>query len=238
MPKIQNLIAAFLVLGIIYAELLPTLKVANSQAYSEAAMEPTQSELLLSFFDPANKKEAIVTAPADKVVFISDISTIPDKLITFTKDTRSALYTVATSPLPATAENPNPSAVIVDPTIPPSDQPFIGDVIPQSGTPLADAYATGAKAWYQENDNVIVIFADTETFRSFKKSTGEETSWLQDRLSYSPIDSPDALTNYINNYHGEIVAEAKDWVLMKFPSGGFLKIAKPVSVKRPFLSQQ
>jgi len=238
MPKIHNLIAAFLVLGIIYAELLPTLKIANSEAYSEAALEPTQSELLLSFFDPANKKEAIITAPADKILFISDISTIPDKLITFSKDARSTIYTVASSPLPTTEDNANPSAVIVSPTIPLIDQPFIGDVIPKSGTPLSDAYMTGGRAWYEEGDNVIVIFADTTTFRSFKKSTGEETSWLQDRLSYTPIDSPGALENYLTNYHGEIVAETKDWALVKFPSGGFLKIAKPASASRPFLSQQ
>ncbi|MFA5967335.1 MAG: hypothetical protein WC805_02380 [Patescibacteria group bacterium] len=238
MPRIQNLIAAFLVLGLIYAELLPTLKTANSAAYSENALEPTQSELLLSFFDPANKKEAIITAPADEIVFISDISTIPDKLISFSKDARSAVYTVATTPLPTTPDNTNPSAVIVSPTIPTIDQPFIGDVIPKSGTPLSEAYATGGRAWYELNDNVVVIFADSETFRSYKKSTGEETDWLQTSLSYAPLDSPDALTNYINNYHGEIVAETKTWVLMSFPSGGYLKIAKPVSVKRPFLSQQ
>ncbi len=238
MPKIQNLIAAFLILGIIYAELLPTLKIANSAAYSEDVIEPTQSELLLSFFDPANKKEAVITASADKIVFISDTSTIPDKLLALSKDTRSTLYTIATSPLPTTPENPNPSAVIVSPTVPPEDQPFIGDVIPQPGTSLSEAYATGGRAWYEEGDNVIVIFSDTTTFRSFKKSTGEETDWLQDRLSYDPIDSAGALENYLTNYHGEIVAETKDWALVKFPSGGFLKIAKPVSVKRPFLSQQ
>lgn len=239
MPKIHNLIAAFLVLGMIYAELLPVVKAANSEAYFESITEPTQSELLLSFFDPANKKEAIITAPLENIVFISDISTIPDKLITLSKDARSIIYTVALAPLPSTPENPNPSAVIVTPSIPPQDQPFIGDVLPKSGTPLADAYATGGRAWYQEGDNVIVIFSGSETFRSFKKSTGEETDWLQDRLSYDPIDSPDALANYLTNYHGEIVAETKDWALVKFPSGGFLKIAKPAtSTRRPFLSQQ
>ena len=238
MPKIQNLIAAFLVLGIIYAELLPTLKIANSAAYSESVIEATQSELLLSFFDPANKKEAVITAPADQVVFISDLSTLPDRLIAFSKDARSTIYTIAISPLPTTPENPNPGAVIVNPTIPLGDQPFIGDVIPQPGTPLSEAYATGGRAWYEEGDNVIVIFSDTTAFRSFKKSTGEETDWLQDRLSYDPIDSAGALENYLTNYHGEIVAETKNWAFVKFPSGGFLKIAKPASVKRPFLSQQ
>ena len=243
MPKIYNILIIFLVLGLIYAELLPTINTTGSQVYSYDNNEPTQSELLLSFFDPANKKQLTVTAPANEVIFVNDISELPSKLIetasTFTGPV-TVDYTTASSSLPTSPDSnsTNPPAAIIYKPVPTEDQPFIGDVIPPYGTPLFDAYARGGRAWYQEGNKVVVIFPDEETFRSFDKSTGAETNWLQDRLSYSPIDSPGVLDNYINNYHGEIVAETKDWALVKFPSGGFLKIAKPTSTSGPFLSQQ
>lgn len=246
MPKIYNIVIGVLVLGLIYAELLPTVQATNWEAYSAEPSPPTQSDLLLSFFDPANKKPLVVTAPAGNVVFVNNISDLPDKLIEVAGEMTGPVsvdYTTATAPLPTSPDSSDtstatpPAAVIYKP-VPVADQPFLGDVIPQYGTPLFDAYATGGRAWYQEGNKVVVIFPDSETFRSFDKSTGAQIDWLQDRLSYIPLDSPGALDNYVNNYHGEIVAETKDWALVKFPSGGFLKIAKSTSTQRPFLSQQ
>lgn len=248
MPKIRNIIATFLVLGLIYAELLPTLIPNSSQAYLSENTEPTHSELLLAFLDPTNKQEVAVVAPADSVIFVNDISEVPSKLIGIAENAQSTVavgYTTTTIPLPASPDGTNsapPAAVIYQP-VPVEDQAFIGDVIPAYGTPLFDAYATGGRAWYQESDKVVVIFPDSETFRSFQRSTGQSIDWLQDRLSYDPLDSPGALENYLNNYHGEIVAETEDWALVKFPSGGFLKIAKPTttattSTQGPFFSQQ
>ncbi|MFH0912304.1 MAG: hypothetical protein V1807_01460 [Patescibacteria group bacterium] len=240
MPKIQNIIIAFLVLGLIYAEFLPTINTNRSQAYSPDNLTPTQSELLLAFFDPANKKEVLVKTAPENIIFVDNISDIPEKLVDMASDTERVLninYTSATAPLPTT-DGRSPAAVIYK-AVPAEDQPFIGDVIPPYGTPLFGAYATGGRAWYQEGDNIVVIFPDSETFRSFRRSTGEETDWLQDRLNYDPLNSPGALENYLSNYHGEIVAETDNWVLVKFPSGGFLKIAKPeTSITRPFFSQQ
>ena len=247
MPKIRNIIATFLVLGLIYAELLPTLIPNSSQAYLSENTEPTHSELLLAFLDPTNKQEVAVVAPANSVIFVDNISDVPSKLIGIADSTKGAVmadYTTATAPLPISpdATNSTPPAAIIYQPVPVEDQAFIGDVIPAYGTPLFDAYATGGRAWYQESDKVVVIFPDSETFRSFQRSTGQSIDWLQDRLSYDPIDSPGALENYLNNYHGEIVAETENWALVNFPSGGFLKIAKPTasttSTQRPFFSQQ
>mgnify|MGYP001570683780 CR=1 FL=1 len=243
MPKLTNILIAVLVLGIAYAELLPNLNSTTSQAFSAEEATPTKSELLLAFFDPANKTDVAIVAPANSVIFVNDISDVPGKLIAVAASAPAPLivdYTTATAPLPVSpTTNEVPAAIIYTPAVPVTDQPFVGDVIPPYGTPLFNAYANGGRAWYQENDNVVVIFPDTETFQSFKRSTGQQTTWLQDRLSYEPINSPGALDNYVNNYHGEIVAETNDWVLMKFPSGGFLKIAKTTSSDaRPFLSQQ
>jgi len=241
MPKIYNIVIIFLILGLVYAELLPTINQTSAQVYSSDNPTPTQSELLLSFFDPANKKELVVTAPADTVIFVDKISDITDKLVEVAGDTVGPVtvdYTTATAPLPTIDGQTTPPAAVIYKPVPPEDQSLIGDVIPKYGTPLFDAYATGGRAWYQEGTKVIVIFPDSETFQSFDKTTGAQIDWLQDRLSYPPIDSEGALDNYANNYHGEIVAETTDWVLMKFPSGGFMKIAKPTSTPRPFLSQQ
>lgn len=242
MPKIQNIILTFLVLGLIYAELLPTINLSASQAYSLEKTLPTESELLLSFFDPSNKKAVVVTVPANQVIFVNNISDVPDKLIALADEATTALkvdYTITGAILPS-IDNQQPAAIIYKP-VPVEDQAFIGDVIPKYGTSLFDAYSTGGRAWYQEGDNVVVIFPDMETFRSFQRSTGQQTDWLQDRLSFEPLNSPGALDNYLTNYHGEIVAETKDWALVKFPSGGFLKIAKPTtttSTQGPFFSQQ
>lgn len=245
MPKLSNILIAILILGITYAELLPNLNPEKTQAFSAEETTPTHSELLLSFFDPTNKRDVAVVAPINSVIFVDDISDVPSKLVDVATITQTPLivdYTTTNAPLPISpTTNETPAAIIYTPTpaVPVTDQPFVGDVIPQFGTPLFNAYANGGRAWYQENDNVVVIFSDTETFQSFKRSTGQQTTWLQDRLSYEPINSPGALDNYANNYHGEIVAETNDWVLMKFPSGGFLKIAKTTgSDPRPFLSQQ
>jgi len=240
MPKTQNVIIAFLVLGLIYAELLPIVN-PPVQAFTLLDNSPTQSELLLAFLDPNNKQEVAVTASPGTVIFIDKTSEIPNKLVDIASNLTTTLnvgYTTSIIPLPDGSGQTPPAAIIYKP-IPVEDQPFIGDVIPKSNTPLFDAYAEGGRAWYQEGDKVVVIFPDTQAFHSFQKSTGQETDWLQDRLNYAPIDSPGALENYTTNYHGEIVAETSTWALVKFPSGGFLKIAKSTaSLDRPFLTQQ
>ena len=230
MPKIQNLIAIFLVLGVIYAEFLPTLQPTTSlTAYSQADFAPNQSELLLEFFDndqPEEQPSTFDTSLNADLYEISEsfnilLSDIPNNL---------AIGSNSQTLLPTTPSVP----------VPPQDQPFIENIIPQIGTPLFEAYTQGGRAWYQEEDKVIVISPDQTTFRSFQVSTGEEINWLQDRLGYDPIDSPNALNNYLINYHGEIVAETEAWAFVKFPSGGFIKIAKPNSQlsRDPFLTQQ
>jgi hypothetical protein len=231
MPKPLHLIFFFLVLGVIYAEFLPTLKpTQNDTAYSQS--QPlTQNELILSWLD--RNAEAATATQAGKTDFISDIN-IPLNLGSVAQDTAASLSNNYIAPNAATNSGTgytSPSAV------PTQDQPFVGSVIPPAGTPLFEAYTKGGYAWYDENDNVIVMMPD-QSLRSFLKSTGEETSWQQDRLSYEPINSPDALANYLTNYHGKVVAETATWAFVKFPSGGFLKIAKPSSGSGPFLSQQ
>ncbi|HAR54715.1 TPA: hypothetical protein DCR79_00260 [Patescibacteria group bacterium] len=244
MPKLSNIILAMLVLGLVYAEFLPTLSTPEA-AYSSIAATPNQSELLLSFFNPTNKREATVVAPAGSVIFIQDIAEVPDKLINIAEKTGSLLsidYAVATDKLPLSNDQ-SPAAIIYQPPVTDTSNTSSFSAPPDSA--LIEAYTAGGFNWYEEGDQVIVIFPSTQSFRSFQKSTGTETNWLQDRLQYAPLDAPGALENYLVNYHGQIVAETTTWVLVKFPSGTYLKIAKPTGnqsastpTSGPFFAQQ
>lgn len=112
----------------------------------------------------------------------------------------------------------------------PSD--LLSEALPPSGTALYTAYETGGRFWYGESNNILVIFPD-ESIRSFNKKTGVATTWLQDKLAYPPIADTGAYANYQKNYNAEIVAETSTWVLMKFPSGSVLKVAKPTTAAPP-----
>jgi hypothetical protein len=236
MPKIQNLIAIFLILGIIYAEFLPTMQTSVSYtAYSQAELTPNQSELLLEFFNPGElnpKQEELTVMDYSITSNLQQMSTSIDGLI---EDFSNNLDIV------------HQRNILLDSTLnqvtstPLEDQFAIKDVLPPAKSPLFYAYNEGGKAWYKEEGKVIVMLPD-ETFKSFNAKTGEEIDWLQERLVYNPISSPNALRNYLTNYNGEIVAETESWALVKFPSGGFLKIAKEttsvVSDLGPFMTQE
>ena len=234
MPKPLHLIFFFLILGVIYAEFLPTLKSEqNSIAYSKN--EPfTQSELILSWLKRGSNPTATNAAVAGEQDFLSDIA-IPTNLGVVARDTANSLSNNYIAPRTIVGSNSGTGYYSPSSSVPTQDQPFIGNVIPPSGTPLFEAYAKGGYAWYDDNDNVIVMMPDN-SLRSFLKSDGSETDWQQDRLAYDPISSANALTNYLTNYNGKVVAETKTWVFVKFPSGGFLKIAK--SNSSGFLTQQ
>jgi len=243
MPKLHHLIALFLILGVIYAETLPNLRTINgSVAYSEEIIAPTQSEELLSLLREA-QGTAVGEPYLNNVTFVSEPSTLPDNPENILADFSQ---TVVLATTPETNPNEllypltNPLPEVEPPTnlsLPTIDQQYIGDIIPEANTPLFMAYADGGYAWYEENNKVVVRFPDN-TFKSYDKYTGEPISWLQDRLAYEPINSPGALQNYLDNYRGKIVAETETWALVKFPSGGFLKIAKTSLKPDPFLTQE
>ena len=258
MPKIRNLLAIFLILGIVYAEFLPTLQSPTSlTAYSQEDFAPNQSELLLEFLNDNQTEEL----PAPDTSVNINLYQISDSLSSLLGDISECpnISSYSSQPIVSDATIPafaipvqdqtfvwDTNQPVVDNTtvpafaVPAQDQPFIKNIIPKIGTPLFDAYTQRGKAWYQEEDKVIVSFPNQTTLRSFQISTGEEIDWLQDRLNYDAIDSPNALENYLVNYHGEIVAETETWALVKFPSGGFIKISKLESQLStgPFLTQQ
>ncbi len=240
MPQIRNLAIIFLVLGVIMAEFLPNINPAtNLTAYSQINTSPNQSEVLLNFLDAAEQEANNPTSIKIATNSLENFSNAPTGLTELATDISNALSSPTPPPV-ILGNKATPESTLL-PTlnlIPETDQPFIENVIPPSNTPLSEAYLAGGKAWYTEDGKVIVKWPDKEIFKSFDKATGEEIDWLQDRLSYEPLDSFNALTNYVNNYHGEIVAETKTWAFVKFPSGGFIKIAKSTASTIPFLTQE
>lgn len=241
------------------AEFLPNINPAtNLTAYSQINTLPNQSELLLNFLNEAEKEIDNPTSTQITTASLENLGTTPINLSELIFDINSVLSPAPALPistLPPTLPNeiddsqysftPPPSQISpLTPTLPtPNPTPEINNsitrnIIPPNNTALFEAYTTGGRAWYEENNNVVVKWPDKEIFRSFDKTTGQEIDWLKDRLSYEPLDTPDALSNYINNYHGEIVAETKTWAFVKFPSGGFIKISKPTLSAIPFLTQK
>ncbi len=243
MPKINHLFALFLVLGIVYAEMLPTLQpTANAIVYSQS--EPTQnhSEELLSLLLNQAQSSVPKDSYLNNVVFISAPDALPSVIPPLFPNLNDITATTPQLENSKLLRSPSDSILEEIPAdisnVPIADQPYIGDVIPQLGTSLFLAYANGGRAWYSEDNKVIVRFPD-DTLKSFDKFTGEEISWLQDRLNYPAVTSPGALQNYLTAYRGQIVAETESWALVKFPSGGFLKIAKSQQLQyEPFLGQQ
>lgn len=119
-----------------------------------------------------------------------------------------------------------PSPIPTNDYSPTNSQDLLNTLLPPTTSPLYTAYQDGGQAWYYEGNNVLVIFRNG-TISSFDKPTGIETIWLQKELAYPPIMDIDAILNYQLNYNAKVVAQTSTWALMKFPSGGFVKVAKP-----------
>lgn len=223
-PKqIKTLLVFFLAGSLLFLEILPS---TSQEIQTPNLPEGSKRELLLSFLNPVNGQVENTYAKPNEVIFVNDLDTLPTLLSNLgaeINDNLQIIYTY-TPPDYLTSDYPSSSP----PTIvyrPEASDPF-SDILPPLGSPLQKAYQAGAEAWYQERENIIVIFPDQITLKSFNKITGQEGDWLADKLAYAPIDTPGALSYYQINYNGKIVAETTSWVLMKFPSGGYLKIAK------------
>ncbi|AKM85008.1 MAG: hypothetical protein VE98_C0001G0554 [candidate division Kazan bacterium GW2011_GWA1_50_15] len=221
MTKLRNLFALFILLGLVFAEVLPMVK--SSQP------EPARSESnsWLSSILQSMPADAL-GGPNPTPGFVGiNLPSNPAEISQDTQGIIGLVYRPAASP---TANSGNYFL---------SDQPgtstyqpsALAGVLPPEGSDLAYAYQDGGRAWYQKGANVLVIFPG-DTIRSFNTKTGDETAWLQDRLAYAPVQDAGAIVNYQTNYNAEIVAETKTWVLMEFPSGGVVKVARPQYVSQ------
>jgi len=225
MIKLRNLFALFLLLGLVFAEILPA--VHNYQP-TPAHSQSTQSDVLASLLQ--NVSTSTTAQPTIPGFLDIQFPNNPAEVSRDAKTTVNLVYRPTTFPFPPSATSPTstPTYFLSDrPDTTSTYQPSaLEGILPPTNSDLAYAYQDGGRAWYQKGTNVLVIFSGN-AIRSFNTKTGDETVWLQDRLAYAPVQDANAITNYQQNYNAEIVAETKTWVLMEFPSGGVIKVARP-----------
>lgn len=217
MIKFRNIFALFLLLGLIFAELLPTINNFDATPAKSQSNAQEEQALLRSLIESSVLNSSIrsnsnfidISLPANPGDVSQDI-----------KNSSDWFYRLPGLPGTDTTQQTLPAASLLQPN------QLLQTVLPTLGSELYYAYQDGGRAWYEKGDNLLVIFPD-ETIRSFNKKTGESTTWLQKELAYPPIDDLEAITNYQKNYNAKQVAETSKWVLMEFPSGGILKVLKP-----------
>jgi hypothetical protein len=222
--------------GLFYTQISPTLGIQRSAQQLDPTN--TRSELLLSFLgDEAHATETPSIEP--NLIFIDDINTLPQAVNDLENSANASLkftYAIADPNTQQTLNTigSNPQAIIVPPTSGTASTPTSLRYTP-AGSPLDLAYTQGGRPFYQEADQVVIIFPDQKTFRSFYVTTGLAGDYLQLELSLPAIDAPGAYQTYTEHYGGKVVAETSEWALVKFPSGSFLKVAKP---KNSFITQK
>lgn len=207
--------------GLFYTQVSPTLGIQVSATKLDPSTE--RSELLLSFLgDQSTEPSGVVP----DLIFINDITTLPEAISDLERSANKITYAVAgsTSQTALNQIGANPQAIIVPPTDNSNSLRFT-----PAGSPLDLAYSEGGKPFYQESDQVVIIFPDQKTLKSYYVSSGLQGDFLALELSLPAIDTPGAYQTYTQHYKGSVVAETKDWALIKFPSGSYLKVAKPKS---------
>lgn len=197
--------------GLVIAEAVPALTKLASPAQSERQLTLEEQNTILSILQkPENNTSSAFTGKFLDINWPLDPSRVAKDAII----SSNLIGGIQLSPATPTANTDTDVSNI------------LANLVPPAGSDLYYAYQDGGKMWYSKVNNILVIFPN-ESIRSFDKKTGIETAWMQDRLAYPPITDPDAYANYQKNYLAEIVAETTRWVLMEFPSGGLVKVAKP-----------
>ncbi len=216
MPKIRHIFIAMIFFGLIVAEAVPMLTKLASPAQSERKLTAEEQNTILSILQkPENNTSSAFTGKFLDINWPLDPSSVRKDAINSSNLIGGTQFSSVAPTTPATNPSTNTDANDI----------LIG-LIPPISSNLYYAYQDGGRMWYSKGDNLLVIFPN-ESIKSFSKKTGIETAWMQDRLAYPPINDPTAYTNYQKNYQAMIVAEATQWVLMEFPSGGLVKVSKP-----------
>ena len=210
-------IPALLIGGLIVIEVLAGSTTPSAQ--SQHGLSSSETNLIMSILRGEYKQPDQSALPASETPFLN--LELPN-LTPLTTQTSQVLGVAVGSALPTGGYGSTDSSTA------------LSDVLPPNGTPLFYAYQDGGQAWYTKGQNVLVIFPN-ETIQSFNTKTGQSTSWLQDRLALPPVTESGAYQNYQTQYRATIVAETNTWVLMEFPSGGVVKVAKPTVMNmQPF----
>src|SRR5688500_13383542 len=178
MYKIPNPLPFLLIGSLIMAEVIVIGARPNS-ALSQQELSQNDSALIFSILNKnTNQPVEETTEPVsvfEGVWFDFDFPADPTLV---GKDAQLAYATVYGQASQNIAANTYPTAPAY-PLIPASNP--LADVLPPLGSALYFAYQDGGRAWYNELDNVLVLMPD-ETIRSFIKSTGVASQWMQDKL--------------------------------------------------------
>jgi hypothetical protein len=218
----RNLFVFTLLLGLILAEVfVNTDQFQPSPASSQRQLTSVEQETLLSLLRGGATTPLPTTNESTSDFLDIDIPN-PSEILKDAQYASGLIYRPFNNAIQTPL--PNPASDYSSP--PTNPQEILETLLPANGSPLYVVYQEGGKAWYYEGENVLVILRD-ETIRSFNKYTGTETTWLQKELAYPPVEDSDSIVNFRSNYNAEVVAQTSTWVFMKFPSGGFIKVAKP-----------
>lgn len=218
MKHTLSILAAALAMLLIVLDALPSFQEKGVQASTPAI---NQGEELLTFLGLGSAEVVQVQAQPGEVIELPELSELPQALDAIRSDLTSFLAI-------GFAYNLSPASGLLL-YRPPTSFTWPGNlsfVLPPVDSPLSAAYQAGGKPFYEEGDQIIIIFPDQQSFGSYFKSTGFKSTFLLETLAYPAIDTPGALEKYMKEYGGTIVAQTDTWVLMKFPSGGFLKVVK------------
>lgn len=220
LPKFKNIFALTLLLGLIFAELWPSLQNFSPQAaQANTTLTAEQQALVLSILENnGSEGSTLPSSPPNNFIYFDTINSpqgaVKNDINLF------KVITGITAPKPTVTPSFGESvAAGLTPDI-------ISSITAPAGTSLQDAYSEGGRVFYEKAPNVLVIFPD-ETTRSYNKTTGSQNTWLARAMALPPIRNTEAYYKLQTDFHGIIVAEASDWVLMEFPSGAVLKVGKP-----------
>lgn len=232
MYKIPNPLPFLLIGSLLMAEVI-VIGARPDSALSQHKLSQNDTALIFSILNKnTNPQPEVLSEPSSSFEGIWFDFDFPADPTLVGKDAQLAYSTVYGQASENIATNVYPVA--------PGDSPPLtagnplASVLPPLGSALYFAYQDGGRAWYEELDNVLVLMPN-ETIRSFIKSSGAESQWMQDKLAYPIVTDPLAYQNYQTNYRAQIIAETTTWVLMKFPSGGLLKVAKPTATPFPYM---
>jgi hypothetical protein len=226
MFKLRNILLFSLIGALIVVEVFARGVFNLPSVNSQRQLTPTEQNAILSIMQNGLAKQSINSSTDSKLLFPN--LDIPQNPAQVAGDTLKSYGLVLgqTAPVDYSQSYYLPSV---------SAGVLLDDIVPPAGSELSYAYQQGARFWYGKGENILVIYSD-ESIRSFNKRTGAPNTWLQDKLAVAPIADVEAYVNYQLNYRAQIVAETSSWVLMEFPSGGVLKVAKPVTSTIPSTS--
>jgi len=226
MSRLHNIFLVVLILGLIGTEVFSSQLFPKNSAQSQHQLTATEQNAILNIL-----QHGLANKSADPTTSQSSFPSLsnPQNPGEVAGDAIAASGLINQPSQNSNVSSYSPAEGFID------SSTLLQDALPPAGTPLDYAYRSGGRFWYGQGINILVTMPDG-SINSFNKQTGAGTSWLQDRLAFPPVSDPSAYANYQKNYHAAVVADGGTWVLMEFPSGAVIKVAKPTTQSPPATS--